>query len=212
MQPHPSQPNHTADIDPIATTRSGYNRVAHLYQADREHLRSGPYLRQFMALLPPQSEVLDLGCGSGVPVAQALLKAGHLVTGLDNSATQISLARKHLPNGSFILRDVQTLQAQEFSVQGVVMLYTLFHIPRGQHQDLLSTIATFLPSHGSLLISFGDTDFEGFHDFYGATVWSSQFGPETNRRLLSLAGFKILNQSIDTSGRERHHMVVCEKI
>ena len=35
--------------------------------------------------LAPGSAVLDLGCGSGVPVAAALVAAGHAVTGLDLS-------------------------------------------------------------------------------------------------------------------------------
>lgn len=44
--------------------------------------------------------VVDLGCGSGIWAA-ALLAAGYTVTGYDQSAAMIRLARRHAPGGKF---------------------------------------------------------------------------------------------------------------
>ena len=43
--------------------------------------------------LPPESLVLDAGCGPGL-VAEVLLRAGHRVSGVDLSAEMVARARK----------------------------------------------------------------------------------------------------------------------
>ncbi|MCX5096466.1 class I SAM-dependent methyltransferase [Streptomyces sp. NBC_00365] len=53
--------------------------------------------------------VLDLGCGSGVPVARALATAGHRVTGVDISEVQIRRAREFVPQAEFIRADATDL-------------------------------------------------------------------------------------------------------
>ena len=42
------------------------------------------WLQRFMACLPPDGAVLDIGCGSGEPMAAALLSQGYAVTGIDS--------------------------------------------------------------------------------------------------------------------------------
>jgi len=62
-----------------------------------------------LELLAPQPEerVLDIGCGTGHLAAQ-IAKSGAIVTGLDNSAEMISVARQTYPNIEFILADAST--------------------------------------------------------------------------------------------------------
>jgi 2-polyprenyl-3-methyl-5-hydroxy-6-metoxy-1,4-benzoquinol methylase len=191
--------------------RRVYNQVAALYNRDRVNLHGQRLLRFFIEALPKQASVLDLGCGSGVPVAETLLRKGFLVTGLDFSETQIQLARKNCPRGAFFLRDVATLQPAEFSVDAVVCLYTLFHLPRQRHAEFLKILASFLPIAGMALLSFGEKNFEGWHDFYGQRIWSSQFGPKTNRELLSAAGFVIVEEMMNHSAHEEHWLVLAKK-
>jgi SAM-dependent methyltransferase len=65
-------------------------------QFERAPVQSDPEalarLAQFAAL-PPGSVVLDAGCGPGL-VAEALLRAGHRVVGVDLSAAMIDRARR----------------------------------------------------------------------------------------------------------------------
>jgi hypothetical protein len=58
----------------------------------------------------------------------------------------------------------------------------------------------------------GDRNFEGWHDFYGAKVWSSHFGPQTNARLVREAGFQIILDELHTSNRETHQVILATKI
>lgn len=48
--------------------RSGYERIVHICDAQRDQFKSIPSLERFVALILPQGSVLDVGCGSGRPV------------------------------------------------------------------------------------------------------------------------------------------------
>ncbi|MFZ2200011.1 MAG: class I SAM-dependent methyltransferase [Microgenomates group bacterium] len=192
--------------------RDGYDKIAAKYLAHRDKLKSAKYIQQLLKYLPKQSLVLDLGCGAGIPVDDILLKAGHSVIGLDISSEQIKLARKYCKGGEYSVRDISDLKAGEYQVQSVISFYTLFHIPKDRQLKMLKTIASFLSPKGMLLITMGDRAFEGEHTLYGAPMWSSQYGTKENRTLVEAAGFRILIDEVDTSGAERHQIIMGEKL
>lgn len=192
--------------------RDGYDKMAKQYLANRGRLGSGKYVQQLLKYLPKNSDILDLGCGAGIPVDDLLIKAGHQVTGIDISSQQIELARKNCRGGDFCVSDINTLKNGQYSVDGVVSFYTIFHTPREKQQVLLKTIASFLVSGGLLLVTMGDREFEGEHILFNVDMWSSQFGTTKNRQMVERAGFSILVDEIDTSGGERHQVILAKKI
>lgn len=191
--------------------RVGYDKIAGTYLANRDRLKSGKYVQQLLKYLPKNSMVLDLGCGAGVPVDDVLLKGGHDVIGIDISSEQIKLARKNCPRGQFMVGDIQDLQMGEYQVDAVISFYTIFHVPREKQSELLKKMASFLPKGGMLLITMGDREFEGEHVLHGEPIWSSQFGTAKNRQMVESAGFKIITDEIDTSGGERHQVLLGKK-
>ena len=42
-----------------------------------------PLTNRFAALIPSGGTILDIGCGSGEPIARHLIETGHAVTGID---------------------------------------------------------------------------------------------------------------------------------
>ncbi|MFH2085214.1 MAG: class I SAM-dependent methyltransferase [bacterium] len=195
-----------------SAVRDGYNRIARQYLNDRARLKSDKYVRQLLKYLPKNSTILDLGCGAGVPVDEILLKAGHQIIGIDISSEQIKLTRKKCPGGDFIVGDIRNLKGEEYKVQAVVSFYTLFHIPRNEHQKMLKIFANYLDKNGMLLITMGDREFEGKHVLHGEPMWSSQYGTVKNRRMVEAAGFRILLDEIDSSGGERHQVILGQKL
>ena len=190
----------------------GYDAMALAYETHRTHLGTSRYLHEFIKRLPKKSLVLDVGCGSGRLIDESLIKAGHLVTGIDISSKQIDLARKNCPTGEFIMADMETLQPEQFAVEGVVCNYALFHVPRESHQRMLLILASFLPIGGQLLVTMGDCDFEGMYELCGEQVWSSHYGPAKNRAMVEAAGFEIEIDEMDTSGGERHQVILAKKL
>ncbi len=191
--------------------RQGYNQVAQTYLARRDRLKSGKYVQKLLKLLPKKSIVLDLGCGAGVPVDDLLIKAGHEVIGIDISEEQIKLARANCPRGQYLVGDIQNLVEREYQVQAIVSFYTIFHVSRTKQGEVLKTLASFLPHDGLLLLTMGDRAFEGTHQLYDTTMWSSQYGTRENTALVEAAGFAILLNETDTSGGERHQVILAKK-
>jgi hypothetical protein len=82
-----------------------YERHARAWDADR---RMGgwtdkPWHDRFIAALPSAANILDLGCGSGSPVARHMAERGFHVTGVDSSPTPISLCRERLPDHEWLV-------------------------------------------------------------------------------------------------------------
>lgn len=189
----------------------GYNKIAKDYLADRSRLKSGSYIQKLIQKLPKKSLILDLGCGAGIPVDDILIKAGHEVIGIDNSIEQIKLARKMCPKGQYLLGDIRDLKAGEYSVQAVIAMYAMFHVPRSEQDKVLAIIASYLDKGGLLLLTMGDREFEGEHTLYGEVMWSSQWGTKKNLEMVRRAGFTILLDEMDNSGGERHQIILAQK-
>jgi len=61
-------------------------------------------VRKAISLLKPGSRVLDVGCGTGVPVAAMLAEARMEVTGIDIAPKMIEIAEKEV-KGRFLVAD-----------------------------------------------------------------------------------------------------------
>src|ERR1051325_5204983 len=83
-----------------------YERHAPHWVADRG--RTGvrfekPWLDRLIAVLPAGKEILDIGCGSGEPIADYMIAQGYDITGVDSSATLISVSRSRQPNHRWLI-------------------------------------------------------------------------------------------------------------
>src|SRR5712671_4487660 len=128
--------------DPKSLVAAGYDVIAagYLDRYGSSRVRD-QWLGKLIALLPEKSRVLDLGCGPGVPVARELASCGHKVVGIDGSARQISFARLNVPDAHFIHADVTRVEIAPASCDAVAAFYSITHIPRDEHADLLRRIA-----------------------------------------------------------------------
>jgi hypothetical protein len=117
-----------------------------------------------------------------------------------------------VPEARFEVMNMLDLHAGQFSVDGIVSFYAIFHTPRDQHARLLQTLGSFLRPGGVLLITMGPDEWEGTEaDFHGVEMYWSHFGSERNRRLVEAAGFAVYADEIDTSGGERHQVILARR-
>jgi SAM-dependent methyltransferase len=195
-----------AMADPKRLVARGYDRVALRYAAwNVEGNPAMRFVRELDALLPDGRDVLELGCGRGVPVTRELAKR-HRLTGVDISAAQIELARHHVPEASFVHGDYTELDIASRSFDAVVAILTLTHVPRDEHAALLAQIVDWLREGGFLLCSLGAGDTPGAieEDWLGAPMYFSHYDADTNRRLVRDAGFELLRDELVTMQEEGH--------
>src|SRR5687767_5565090 len=94
--------------------RDGYDRNGTRYQELRESFPTEPHLDAFIARVTPGRTVLDAGCGPGLPVDRYLLDRGLAVNGIDVSPTMIELAQQNVPDALYEVRDMTTLQRDDY--------------------------------------------------------------------------------------------------
>lgn len=113
-------------------TESPYDEIATMYHtlwADWYLPAALPALEKlFFSCTPVGSQVLDLCCGSG-HVTKELVARGYRVTGIDNSAELIELARKELPGVDFRVQDARALDLENRYDAVLSTFDSLNHIP-----------------------------------------------------------------------------------
>jgi SAM-dependent methyltransferase len=194
--------------DPKRIVAAGYDIVAERYLDWSGKRPSGPRLRwlsKALELIPPGTDVLELGCGAGIPMTAALAE-GRQVTGVDISATQIELARRNVPAATFLEADMTMLDIPAASFDAAVAFYSLTHVPRDEQGPLLERVARWLRPGGVFVASMGVDDDPGDveHDWLGVDMYFSHFGARQNRRLVERAGLKVEEAQIDAEPEDRH--------
>jgi ubiquinone/menaquinone biosynthesis C-methylase UbiE len=182
------------DMDFKKTVREGYNAIADRYLAERtrdsEDVR---LLNDLIERLPTDAKVLDAGCGAGIPISQILSERFQL-TGVDFSEAQIELAKKNVPNGTFLCEDMTKLDFPENTFDGISSYYAIIHIPREEHQGLLANFHRMLKQAGFALLCLGaehlidDVD----ENYLGTRMYWSHYDTATYLKLLRECGFSII--------------------
>lgn len=187
------QPANDPNIDYKQLVQQNFDRCASAYEAARRGT-TNLELALLMARLPPTAQVLDIGCGAGVPVAQTL--AQHFaLTGVDISAEQIRRAQHNVPTGHFIHSDIMALDFPVGAFDAVVSFYAIFHLPREEHPELFRRMRTWLKPGGYLLATVTWFSEEAYteDDFFGGTMYWSNYGLADYRRILHELGFTLLD-------------------
>jgi SAM-dependent methyltransferase len=185
--------------DPKEIVARGYDAIALRYaewagQVDSPVLE---WVRDLDARLPDGADVLELGCGRGVPATRELARR-HRVTGVDISAVQIELARHHVPEASFVHADAGGLEIAQRSFDSVVALFFFGHLPAREQRKLIARAASWLRDGGLLLATFGvgEREEEVDDDWLGTPMFFSSLGGDAYLPLLREAGLEPLRQEI----------------
>ncbi|KAF9042819.1 S-adenosyl-L-methionine-dependent methyltransferase [Hymenopellis radicata] len=190
--------------DPKGVVEKGYDQIASQYLAwssPRPTTTRAAYIEKLIALLPPGAKVLELGCGAGVPSTQTLIKAGLAVTGVDISASQLALAKEHIPQATLVHGDMMSLTFEPESFDAVVAFYSIFHLPRDEQGMMVGKIKTWLKKGGWMLLNLNGNEKEGDtvqEDWMGVTMFSSRLGVDGNRDILknNRDGLKVVEDEV----------------
>jgi SAM-dependent methyltransferase len=90
-------------------------------------LKEQEWIDRFLAQVAPGGALLDLGCGSGRPVAAYLVERGYRVTGLDSSPSLIAMCRDRFPAEEWLVGDMRALDLGH-RFDGILAWYSFFHL------------------------------------------------------------------------------------
>ncbi|WP_432165497.1 class I SAM-dependent methyltransferase [Streptomyces sp. bgisy031] len=194
--------------DPKDLVRRGYDAVSLRYDAAYgAETKYQSLLGDLRRRIPAGGTVLDLGCGSGVPVARTLAAAGYRVTGLDISEVQIRRARERVPQAEFIQADATAVSFGAASFDAVVSLFALIHIPLAEQPPLLRKIAGWLRPGGCFVATTGHGEWTGTEENWlggDAPMWWSHADAVTNREWIEQAGLTVEREEFMPEGDSGH--------
>lgn len=205
------------DFDYKSVVIKGYDQCAEEYQNARRN-ENEPSLDFIFDKVPENGSILDVGCGSGIPVCK-LLSTKYQVSGIDISKKQIELAKNNVPSGQFTTIDVLEYETSKKSFDAIVSYYALFHIPKEKHREVLSKFYTWLKPGGYLVITLAHNDENAYteDDFFDATMYWSNYGMKEYNLMLSNIGFIVLKEEElghgydDSEKKTEHHPLVIAK-
>ncbi|MFJ6676389.1 class I SAM-dependent methyltransferase [Actinosynnema sp. NPDC091369] len=185
-QPGPDQPATAAEL---------FDAVGHDYE---EAFGRTPVvdeaIRVLLDRLPPHARVLDIGSGTGRPVAEDLAAAGHDVVGVDVSATMVEIARQQVPDARFVHADVREWESEDASWDAVCAFFPFLQMTRDEVVAVLAKIARWLKPGGLLALITVPMDVEGLVvPFLGHTVRLTSFAAPDLISRVERAGLTVLD-------------------
>jgi 2-polyprenyl-3-methyl-5-hydroxy-6-metoxy-1,4-benzoquinol methylase len=200
-------------VSPHELNRRSYDLIAARWDEARRGFygRERDYLDALLAGLPPGSRILDLGCGTGRPIAEAVLARGHHVVGVDQSTELLALARRRFPQATWRYARLEAL-ALAGVYAAVVCWDALFHVERVHHAEILATVARHLAPGGRLMLTVGGSEHPAFVDtMFGQEFFYDSHPPPRVLALLADRGFTpVVSELMNapTSGRDKGRLAI----
>lgn len=172
-----------------------YERYAAVFDRLRgdANFREAGWMARFRDLLPETpADILDLGCGMGVPVARFFIEAGHRVTGIDTAPSLIALCRPRFPAHDWQVADMRTL-ALGRAFDGVLAWNSFFHLTPDAQRGMGPVFAAHARPGAPLMFTSGPHAGEAIGTFEGDRLYHASLSPDDYRALLDQAGFDIVD-------------------
>jgi SAM-dependent methyltransferase len=183
---------------------SAADRIPELYEQhaerfDRERGRSlfeRAWLDRFAALMQPGGTILDIGCGSGEPIAAYLIGCGFRLTGLDAAPTLIALCRRRLSDHEWHVADMRSL-ALGRSFDGMIAWDSFFHLGFDEQRGMFPRFRAHAAPGTVLLFTSGPAHGEAIGSFGGEALYHASLDEAEYRALLDANGFDVVDHRIE---------------
>ena len=145
--------------------------------------------------LKPGARVLDAGCGTGVPAAQQLTRAGARVTGIDISPVMLDLARRNVPEATFIQLDIMDITPALGEFDAAVAFFSLLMLPRAAIPGALARLREVLVPGGWFTLGMVEADIDDVPiRFLGVPVRVTGYIRDDLRDVVATAGFSVIGE------------------
>ena len=182
---------------------AGYDRIVDRFAEWASTAEGEPkaaWLARFAKLVPAGGRVVELGSGAGPDASW--LASQYELTGVDISEGQLERARAEAPQARFIHGDMTTVEFDAASLDGVIAVYSIIHVPRELHPTLFARIAGWLRPGGSFVGTLTASDDPGWTgQWLGVEMFFSGFDAQTNLGLLRESGLEPVESEVVTTHR-----------
>lgn len=184
-----------ATLIPSPDKSNGYEEMAEHFMRARNVRIGPPTVKEWSESLPRGSSVLDLGCGSGMPITQALVEEGFQIYGVDASQKMIRAFRDGFPSAPAEQAAAEDSAFFNRTFDGVVAWGLIFLLPENLQRIVLARAASALTPGGRLLFTSPENP----------VIWndsitkleSRSLGSPVYHDLLQSAGLTVTGHAVD---------------
>jgi ubiquinone/menaquinone biosynthesis C-methylase UbiE len=204
-------------MDPYALNLETWDKIAALYQERFMDLSLyDQSYDAFAGCLPPQPQLLEIGCGPGNVTRQLLARRpdSHIMA-TDVSPAMISLAQANNPAATCQVLDARHIGLLEASFDGILAGFCLPYLRPEDTRPLLDDAYRLLRLSGHLYISAIDGSMEqsGYRqNSRGDGIFLYYYPKALLRAWMEEAGFEIVTTfDIPYTAGETHIVLICRK-
>ena len=142
-------------------TLSYYNTNAHRFTSDTLDVEFSDIQDSFLSQLPPDSLILDFGCGSGRD-SRYFLQKGYQVEACDGSEEMVKAAAQNagIPVKKMLFSELDETDRYH----GIFACASILHVPSKELPDIIARMKKAVKTGGIIYISFKYGTFEGMRN------------------------------------------------
>jgi ubiquinone/menaquinone biosynthesis C-methylase UbiE len=193
-------------------THAVYERQATEYDKRRSKaLFEARWLARFTASLKSGDHVLDLGCGTGDPIARWFMAEGFDVTGVDFSKAMLAIARDRWPDGDWLHSDMRDFDlGRQFD--GIIAWNSFFHLTAEEQKACIARMARHLRSGGMLMLTVGPRAGEASGTVGAETVYHASLSPAGYAGCLEDNGLQMTGFLAEDPETQSHTVLMARKL
>ena len=205
----------TICISPVEIGKR-YDHVVSDYELKRSKTIGVNYVDKFLSLLsiksnhPDTKSLLDIGCGTGLPLTKHLVSFGEEVTGIDISTEMIKKSRINNPNATFIKEDISTYKIDR-KFDGILAWDSLFHIPLEKQGKIIIKLIGLLKKNGVFMFTTGGEYGEFLSEMFGQTFYYSSLSEDRYIKIILQGNCEVIINEIDDPTSHGHRVICCRK-
>nr|WKN40129.1 class I SAM-dependent methyltransferase [Tunicatimonas sp. TK19036] len=185
-------------------TSNGYENIAARFIKIRGQSIHGigvSSVRNWTQTLLPGSSVLDLGCGTGIPISKVLIEEGMTVYGIDASATLIHEFQQSFPEVAVACESVEDSLFFNRKFDAIIAWGLIFLLSGDAQIKVIQKAASALQPGGKLLFTAPCQQTE-WEDILTKQP-SRSLGAEKYKKVLSASGLTLIEEFEDEG--ENHY-------
>jgi 2-polyprenyl-3-methyl-5-hydroxy-6-metoxy-1,4-benzoquinol methylase len=184
---------------------NGYEGIAAEFLAGRGRAPStgvgAKAVREWAGTLPNGAAVIDLGCGSGIPITRELIRQNLNVFAIDASPSMVSAFRRNFPKTPVACETVQDSLFFIRRFDAVLSWGLMFLLQPAEQRHLIQRFADILVPGGRLLFT-SESEPVAWSDAMTG-LESRSLGATEYKTLLSAVGLSVMREFEDEG--ENHY-------
>lgn len=172
--------------------KQSYNKIIKEWAAARNDSAINKPIVDFLERIKSNGIILDIGCGTGFPIAKYFSENNYSVTGIDVAENMIEVAKSgEIKNSEFILCDFFDFES-DMEFDGILAWDSLFHFPKERQEEIYPKIYDLLVPGGYFLFTHGKKEDEHTDKMFEELFYYSCLSRINVLHLLENLGFELI--------------------